>query len=311
MKKILPINKFKIYDLRFRNIQKLFYLSLIFYFLFLIFVPLAKAQIKPPYGGGLGSEVSGRVGGLYLSVSGYASPFAFVSLTVNGVVLRTTVADESGVFYISQVLIKSGLTNFCLETVDFRRVGKSESCFNTPPAKISIDKKDVFLPPTLALSKNDISEGETTVAYGYTMPGADVVLYLSGGIEYKLKADKNGYFRLELKGLKAGNYTIYATANYKNFKSSSPAKKLTVHVLNWWEQFLRYLRDLWDKFMKLLTSWSLGPLWLVIPIIILIIILIIKLWKDKFTSIFGFIFRLPFVLIPHKRKLHHWWWAGF
>ena len=196
-------------------------------------------------------------------------------------------------------------------TKDAKGLGSSETCFNVPSAHASINKKDIFLPPTLALSKSEISQGETTIAYGYTMPNVNVTLYLSNGTKYNLKADKNGYFRVELKGLKAGKYTIYATAKYKNLESSSPAKKLSVHVLNWWEQFLRFLRDLWDKFVKFFTSWSLGPLWLVIPIIILIIILIVKLWKDKFTSIIARLFRFLFVLIPHKRKLHHSWWMGY
>ncbi|HYM65291.1 MAG TPA: hypothetical protein VES68_02295 [Candidatus Sulfotelmatobacter sp.] len=269
------------------------------------------AQIAPPYGGALSSRVEGRVGNLYLSISGYASPFAFISLVINGVTLRTTIADENGVFYIPDVLIKSGLTSFCLVTVDFRHVGSSESCFNVPPVKISLDKKDILLPPTLALTKTEIAEGENTTAYGYTMPGAEVTLYLSNGQKYLLKADKNGYFRLELKGLKAGKYTIYATSKYKTFESSSPTKKLSVHVLNWWEQFLRFLKDLWDKFIKLFTSWSLGPLWLVIPILILIIILIVKLWKDKFTSILARILHFLFALIPRRRKLHHFWWVGY
>ena len=274
----------------------------------------AFAQIAPPFGGGLSSRVAGSVGELYLTVSGYASPYASISLYINNIFVRGGTANDKGEFYISDVLIRDGLTGFCLKTVDFRHVGESESCFKTPPAKESIDKKQIFLPPTLALSKTDIAEGETTVAYGYTMPGADVVLRLDNGKTYNLKADKNGYFRLELKGLKAGKYSIYATATYKSFVSSSPVKKLSVHVLGWWEQFLKFLLDLFNKLLKIFTSWSLGILWLVIPIIILIIILIIKIWKEKFVSIFSVfprMVRFVYFLIPRKRKLHHAWWVGY
>ncbi len=312
MKRILPKKRFRILDLGFKHKKKVVLSLLLSCLLLLISISTSHAQIRPPYGGGLDIEVSGRVGELYLNLSGYASPLATVELYINNVFIRGTIADENGVFYIPQVLIKAGLTNFCLVMVDYRHVGRSESCFDIPPASATVDKKEVFLPPTLALSKGDIAEGEVTFAYGYTMPGAEVILHVGDNV-FKLKADKNGYFRLELKGLKAGKYSVYATAKYKNFTSSSPAKKLTVHVLNWWEQFLRFLRDLWNSFIKLFTNWSLGPLWLVIPIIILIIILIIKLWKDKFTSFFGSILHFLFILIPRPRskKLHHAWWVGY
>lgn len=273
--------------------------------------PKADAQIAPPFGGGLSSRVAGTVGDLYLTISGYASPYASVSLYINNIFVRGGMANQKGEFYISDVLIRDGLTSFCLKTVDFRHVGESESCFKTPPAKESITKNAIFLPPTLALSKNDIAEGETTIAYGYTMPGSDVVLHLDNGKIYNLKADKNGYFRLELKGLKAGKYALFATAKYKTLTSSSPAKKLKVHVLSVWEQFLKFLRDLFDKLLKIFTSWSLGVLWLVIPIIILIIILIIKIWKDKFILIFRHVLRFIYFLIPRKRKLHHAWLFGY
>lgn len=280
--------------------------------IFLEFNLSAFSQIKPPFGGGLGSKVSATVGEFYLNLSGYISPFASVILSVDGIFIRATTADENGNFNISQVLIKKGFSHFCLEAIDSHNLGKSYTCFTIPPAEGSVTMKDIFLPPTLALAKNSIPEGESTKAYGYTMPGAKVTLYLSNNTTLTTTADENGYYEFILKNLKAGKYTIYARANYKNIDSLAPSRKLDLTVLSKTGQLIVTSQSLWDRFLKFLSSLSLGPLWLVIPIIILIIILIVKLWPGKFSFIFRR--RLPTFIPLFKRSkhpLHHNWWVGY
>ena len=305
MKKILPL---------------LFFLLSLYTFYLILNTTSVLAQIRPPFGGGLGSKVSAKVGDFYLNLSGYVSPFSSIILTSDGVFIRATTADQYGNFSISEVLIKSGFSKFCLKAVDFKHLGESETCFSVPPAKGSITMRDIFLPPTLALSKNKIGEGESTIAYGYTMPGALVTLYLSDGRKLTTTADSTGYYKFTLDNLKAGKYTLYSRANYKGIDSLSPSKKLEVYVLSWWEQFIEYLRNLLNKLISLFTSWSLGILWLVIPIIILIIILILKLWPRQtwlWPGRFTWITRipvLPFVfdfLTRKKNPLHHKWMVGY
>lgn len=292
-------------------------------FIFLVSYSTSIGQLVPPYGGPLHTTVQGSVGQYYLSVSGYASPNASVSLLIDGVVVRSGVADANGNFSISQVLIKLGLSNFCIESSDIAHLGTSNTCITITPANGSLDIKNIFLPPTLALSKSEIAIGETTTAYGYTMPGADVTLFLSNGTKLTGKADSKGYFSFVLKDLKEGKYTIYASAKYSGIDSLSPTKKLTVNVISKSSETVKktvgQIEDFWSKLWKLFTSWGLGILWLIIPIIILIIILIFKLWGDKFSSIFKF--KIPFGL-PHigisfpfalgrKHKLHHYWFIGY
>src|ERR1035437_4704496 len=112
-------------------------------------------------------QVQASVGQFYLSLWGYASPFASISLTFDGVFMRATVADEKGNFIISQVLIKAGFTNFCLDAIDFKRLGESYTCFSIPPATGSVTMKDIFLPPTLGLSRTTINVGGRATAFGY------------------------------------------------------------------------------------------------------------------------------------------------
>ncbi|MCL5072703.1 MAG: carboxypeptidase-like regulatory domain-containing protein [Actinobacteria bacterium] len=273
--------------------------------IFAFAVPAAQASFKVP--------VQAQVGKLYLSLSGYISPYASVVLTIDGVFVRATVADAGGNFSMSGVLIKEGFSNFCLEAVDFKSLGDSFTCFNVPPAKGNVTMKDIFLPPTLGLSKNVIAEGGDTLAYGYTMPGALVTLYLSNGQKLTVFADNTGYYTFRIKNLKAGKYNLYAKANYNRKDSLAPTKTVQLRALSWWEQIIAFLLSILKNIQKFFSSWSLGPLWIGLPILILIIILILKLWPEKFTFIYQsrlIIFFTKFLRRP-KRPLHHYWMFGY
>ena len=264
-------------------------ISLLAVLLLNIFTPYVSAQFK----GSLNTSVSGRVGEFFLDVSGYISPYASVILTSDGVVLRATVADSKGNFYISQVLINSGFSHFCLEAVDYKQIGSSETCMTIPPATGSVEIKNIFLPPTIAVQKKEIAEGSPAIVYGYTMPGAEVKLFLSNKQTITTTADETGFYRFEINNLKAGKYSLYARAYYKDKESLTPAKKIELKSLSWWEQIIAFIKDLLSKIWLYLTSLSLGPLWLAIPIIILIIILIFKL--------------LPRGIVRPKEHIHHYW----
>jgi hypothetical protein len=289
MKKILPV-------------LLLLLISLIFN---LKSTPVVQAGFQVP--------AQAQVGKFYLNLSGYISPYASVVLTIDGIFVRATVADAGGNFSISGVLIKEGFSHFCLEAVDFKRLGDSYTCFDIPPAKGDVTMKEIFLPPTLGLSKNVIAEGGETLAFGYTMPGAQVTLYLSNGQKLTTFADETGYYVFHIKNLKAGKYSLYARAIYNHKESLAPTRTVQLRSLSWWEQFIAFIQSILKNIQKFFSSWALGPLWIGLPIIILIIILILKLWPEKFTFIyqsrliifFTRAFRRP------KKPLHHAWWMGY
>jgi len=288
-----------------KKILLILLLLLIFLTFNLKSVPAAQASFKVP--------VQAQVGKYYLNLSGYISPYASVVLTIDGIFVRATVADAGGNFSISGVLIKEGFSHFCLEAVDFKRLGDSYTCFDIPPAKGDVTMKEIFLPPTLGLSKNVIAEGGETLAYGYTMPGAAVTLYLSNGQKLTTFADQTGYYVFHIKNLKAGKYNLYARSIYNHKESLAPTKTLQLTALSWWEQIIAFIQSILKNIQKFFSSWALGPLWIGLPIIILIIILILKIWPEKFTFIyqsrliifFTRAFRKP------KRPLHHAWWVGY
>lgn len=283
--------------------RKILLLSLSFVILFnFVFSSSVFAQKTMPKGS-LKTSVEATVGEFYLNLSGYIAPYASIVLTVDGTFARATVADQNGDFSITGVLIKRGASQICLDAIDFRRIGESVTCFNIQPAQASITMNGIFLPPTLGLSRTEIAEGASVTAYGYSMPGALVTLYLSNGKTFTTYADPTGYYQITLSGLKAGSYSLYARAELNHKQSLEPTNKLKLKSLSWWEQLIAFLEGLWNKFLKFLKDLALGPLWLVIPILILIIILLVKLLPGKL----GFL-RNP---LRKKHPLHHKWWMGY
>ncbi|OGH06578.1 MAG: hypothetical protein A2171_01525 [Candidatus Levybacteria bacterium RBG_13_35_9] len=280
-------------------------------FIFLFFQANSYAQsytIK----GGLGSTVSGTVGKYYLNITGYIAPFASIILTSDGIFLRATTADENGYFSFTDILIKEGFSKFCFDATDSKNYGKSYSCMSIPPAMGDVTITDVFLPPTLGLVKSEIAQGSSAIARGYSMPGALVTLHV-GDKTYSTYADENGYYEFVIKDLKPGTYQVYATASLSGKNSLEPQKKLTLKVLSGPGQLINFLKELLDKIIRFFTSIALGPLWLAIPILILIIILLKKLFPAAFTSISigKFFIFFPYILHRKKKHLHHEWIFGY
>lgn len=262
--------------------------------------------------GGLGSTVSGKVGEFYLNITGYIAPFASIILTSDGVFLRATTADENGYFSFTDVLIKEGFSKFCFDATDSKNFGKSYSCMTIPPVIDDVTIKDVFLPPTLGLLKSEIAQGSSAIARGFSMPGALVTLNV-GDKKYTTNANRSGYYEFIVKDLKQGTYQVYATASLSGKNSLEPEKKLTLKVLSVPGQLINFLKELLDKIIRFFTSIALGPLWIAIPILILIIILLKKLFPAAFTSIFvgKFFIFFPYILHRKKKHLHHEWLFGY
>ena len=164
--------------------------------------------------------------------------------------------------------------------------------------------KDIFLPPTLGLSRTTVNVGGSATAFGYTMPGAIVTLHINNQT-LTATADASGYYEFKLDNLKVGVYSLYSTGNYQQKESLTPSKKLQLEAVSKPQQVTNALkkagRQVVNQIAKVLKNWLWNPLWLAIPIVILIIILIRKLWGHKFAT-------------PFKKKshlLHHYWLFGY
>jgi len=313
MKKILPQQvsiKRKVIKSNSQVYIKTFFFILVFCTVLTTYFLLQKTVFASEGSSG-SAKISARVGEFHLNVSGYISPHASIVMTSDGVFIRATVADRYGMFSFLNILINKGFSHFCLDAIDFKRLGESYTCFNFNPATGDITMTDIFLPPTLGLSRTEIAENSEVTAYGYTMPGAKVTLHLSNGTTLTTTADETGYYEFKIRGLKAGKYELYSTAEYNNKESLAPTRKIQLRALSWWEQIVAFFQELWNKFVKLLTSIYLNPLWIAVPILISIIILILKIWPEKFTFIYNSKLMAIFPGRRRRKKLHHSWFIGY
>jgi hypothetical protein len=225
-------------------------------------------------------------------------------MTSDNVFVRATVADSNGNFHISQIGVARGFSQFCLENVDFQRIGDSVTCFQIDPVTGNTSKSDIFLPPSLGLSSQKTTPLTYIYAFGYTMPGSSVNLKVSEGITLKTQASQNGYYKVKVEKLAVGTYQLFATANYSGKESVKPSKTQELKSLSS-AQIAR------EKFITTFWRWVVRYGWIAIPIIILIFILLSKRLRDKIITTARRIKDRQFAPPKEGAHLHHYWLVGY
>lgn len=272
----------------------------------------ASAQQKPPPSVTHAVSIGAQIGQYTVNLSGFIAPYASVVMTIDTTVVRSTVADANGYFFLSQIVVKGGFDHYCLTAVDVRRLGESKACFQVPPVTRDYTRSGIFLPPTLGLYKKQINAGQTAQAWGYSMPGAKVTLHLSDGRILTVTADQTGYYEFDPRFDNPGDYELFADASYNGQNSENPVDKLKLQALSLSSQVGNGLQNVGKNIWELLSG-PIGFLLLAIPIIILIIILLRKLLQGRHPVLGGPkkpTQKVPFIFFK-KKKLHHAWWVGY
>ena len=234
--------------------------SLLLFFLFTTF-SYAHAQSNV--------DLEASVGRFYFSASGIASPYASIVMTNQDIFLSSTVANKDGVFLLPAALVNDGFDTFCLEAIDVRRIGTSYTCFETDPPTGDYTKENLFLPPTIGLSGQEIAPNSPITASGYTMPRSEVYFNVSDDIVIEAFSDEDGYYDLQLNtgvpgGIPAGTYELYATAVLGVQVSAVPDRTFRVEVLS---------------LFGFIPSWAL--MLALLLLILIFILLFILLWKRR------------------------------
>lgn len=290
--------------------QRKIFVLLLTVITFSFFAPRAQALSFPV--GHFNVSVNATIGEYYISLSGFIAPYASIVLTTDNLVMRSVTADANGYFYISDVLVKAGFNHFCFTAVDVKRLGESQACFTIPPVMANYTRTNIFLPPTIGLFRTQITAGSNAIIWGYSMPGATVTIHASNGKTYTAIADKTGFYQITANIASAGTYDLSATAVLKGQNSEKPTNKVTLIALTLAQSTSQTVGNWFLNLLKKLFGLPLGPLWFVLPILILIFILWRKLQGLPLLPTFGkgtstfFYFDYLF----HRRKLHHWWMEG-
>jgi len=260
-------------------------------------VSYAQTIYFPDFAASGSSVVTATVGQFYLNITGYQSPNASVVIeTLSQIFLTSTTANTSGYFGFSNVLITDNFPGFCFTAIDFRRVGESQSCVEIENVITENQTyNDIFLPPTIGLSKKLIAAGEDAQIYGYSMPNAKVDIDFSGET-VTLQADETGYYQFDFNDVPAGVYVFSSDAQLNGVDSLEPKTKVVLEALTLPDQVRRdltgFAQDLEKKFPGAL---------LIIPLLLILIALLIALiWKTKPRFLY-------FIFDKFKKKhpMHH------
>lgn len=253
--------------------------ALVFY---LILNPTTYAQLEAS-GGGV--KVSVSVQNRYAQISGILTPYASIVLkSSNGIFIASTTADQDGRFKFKNVLLNGGVTDFCFSGIDQKRFGESNTCVSGIDEVLN---KEVFLPPTLGLTRNIIYEGADALAIGYTMPRAKMTLSFDSGQSYTVVANDSGYYEVKIEKLRAGSYSLFAAAEYNSQESLRQSKGIQLKALSGVQAALDTTSSFVNETLQPFVSAIKNPIWIIIITIILSIILAVfikRLKKKKNNS---------------------------
>lgn len=169
--------------------------------------------------------VSVGVGDTILSVSGRTSPNAFVTISRDGGVIGTTIADAAGAFDQDFLAQEPGLHEI---SVFAHTVGGD----NTDTVTVSINitehattSVDIFLPPTLVIADVDLSYGQALQLRGEAAPGATVTIYIDNTIYSSVTAGGDGLWSssLDTKLLASGQHSLFVRASDQFGAQSYPS----------------------------------------------------------------------------------------
>lgn len=236
------------------------------------------------------TKVRATVQGFLLNISGFHSPFASIVLTrKEGSFLSSTTADENGNFSFSGISITAGFDGFCLRAVDFKKIGESEACIDIEAGPSDVTRTNIFLPPSIGISKKIITEGESVQIFGYTMPNAKVLLDRDG-IIIEMLANSKGFYEYQFDNVAAGIYAFKSTAELNDEPSLPPTKSVLLEAV---VKGAIGIASVPEKKEGL-------SLFFLIPLLILLGMLAFLTWKFKLIPM---IFDRP----DKKTRMHHDW----
>lgn len=172
-----------------------------------------------------------------LTVSGYTAGSAFTTLTENGAVIGTTVADGTGYFLFAINALPPGAHSYNVFSTDSQNRSTSVSTLSLfLLAGSTTNVTGILLSPSLVLDKTEINAGDTITATGSAKPNSQINLFLEAPLRsYTTSTDNNGTWsytipQSETTTFTPGQYRVYANVQdaLANQSIASPTSNFTV-----------------------------------------------------------------------------------
>ncbi len=187
--------------------------------------------VPPPGGGGGTIPVTGN-----LKMIGKAYPNAFITILKNGQVAGTDTADNNGDF---EITIKSILANKIYDFGVFARDSfgllSLTSTYNLSINTNQITEvNNIYIPPTIALSKKTISQGDSLIVYGSAYANSLVVNFISPSFKAtSLNTDSNGHWThsFDSADYAVGEYFTKAKTIFMGGEQSEYSEELSFRII--------------------------------------------------------------------------------
>jgi len=254
----------------------------------IIFLTLLSAALllqKPAFAASTTATQSGTVTtsatirGNTFTISGFTSPFASVVVTASSQFIVSTTADAQGNFS-APVTIALNTTNLCLDTVDFKRLGSSQTCINTA----TTNPIGLFLPPTIGLLSTTVDAGQNATIYGYSLPRSSVIINpqnLPENQTYTVTTDETGYYSYTVESVPAGTFVFSAVGEVLGAQSLPPTGGVELKALSLFEQASTTAQDLTQSLASSIPASYLTPILLTILFLIICILVFLYIKKRK------------------------------
>jgi len=166
--------------------------------------------------------------------SGFAAANSTVTIKDNGVTAATTVANASGIF--NRTIVSSpGLHDFALFLTDTSGRTTPETLFENVNLPFHVDTaiSNIHLPPTIELSRTNITNGESTLVFGQGAPGSTLHLMLNGNEIYSTVIGGGSDWQFTLSsGYIIGTNSLYAYLTKTGINDSINSFTLNLEVGN-------------------------------------------------------------------------------
>ncbi len=201
-------------------------------------------------------KVTATIGDSHLTLYGYTSPQALVTLEGMGI-LDHSYADNEGYFQFSTLFLSNSLREDCLSSKDPLGRLSSPVCLPPFPAGNDVSVGPVIMPPTLSLNSQNYYMGDQVILSGQAIPNTEVSLSMFGNNnetsnfalirpveaftfpELKVKSDEKGNFSITLPSSNPNRFRLFAQANFMKSVSTNSIS-LNFDIFPIWMVIVRY-----------------------------------------------------------------------
>lgn len=134
----------------------------------------------PGGGGGGGGSLPPSIVNSTVNFSGRAYPGSLVTVLRDGQIVAQSPADPGANFFISVSNLSAGTYNFGLSAQDYQGRNSLISSFTlTVSSGTVVSISNIFISPTIAVSKNNIILGENLLIFGQSVPDSEVTIQVN------------------------------------------------------------------------------------------------------------------------------------